>query len=108
MDYRELIEKVLKGRSVNATAKALGIPQPTLSRYVSGERIPDYEYGFTLVKEAGIGLAEGFEALAEAERNYKISKSKKQHGFVQIPYLFIVGGGGIVAFLSILCQIGYP
>jgi predicted transcriptional regulator len=104
MNYEELIAKVLKGRSVNAAAKEIGIPQPTLSRYVKAERIPDCDIGLLLVEEAGIDPIEGFKTLAEATKNYKIASMKKQQGFVQPDLLFTLGGGVVVAFLSILCQ----
>jgi hypothetical protein len=108
MEYNELIERVLKGRSVNATAKAIGIPQQTLDKYVKAERMPDFDTGMTLIQEAGVSKDEGFETLAVATRRHKVVTLKKQQGFVQTGLLFTLGQGTIVAILSILCQIRYP
>jgi hypothetical protein len=107
MKYLELIEKAMKGRKIFPLAQEWGMNDMTLRRYVTGERMPDFDTALRMVKEAGLSKEEGFEILAEEERRRQIAKLKKQQGFVQIPYLFIVGGGGIVAFLSILCQIRY-
>lgn len=70
----------LQGRSVNATAQALGIPLATFQRYASGERIPDCWNGLKIVQAAGVDLATGFVTLAEAQRHYtekKLPKSNK-------------------------------
>lgn len=101
MEYEELIEKVLKGRTVNATAKAIGVPQPSLDKYVKKTTIPDCDNGYKMVVAAGIDLKEGFETLAKAERLHKL---RKQKGFVQTDLLFLCGGGVFVAILSILCK----
>lgn len=71
MDYNELIALALQGRSVNATSKALGIPLATFQRYVSGERLPDFDYGLRIVQAAGISLEEGFLILAKQQREYR-------------------------------------
>lgn len=78
MDYNTLMELALQGRSVNETARALGIPQPTLHRYVQGERVPDFDSGLRLVEAAGVDLAEGFRILAKRQREYKKSKNVVQ------------------------------
>jgi transcriptional regulator with XRE-family HTH domain len=71
MDYKELVALARQGRSINETAHALGIPQPTMHRYAKGERIPDFDIGLRIVQAANVDLAEGFLVLAEAQRQYK-------------------------------------
>jgi hypothetical protein len=107
MNYDELIAKALNGRSVNSTARAWGLPQPTLDRYVKGVSLPDYDLAEKIFADAGVDDGTGFKVLAEEARNRKARtfKLKKQDGFVQTDLLFILGGGWIVAVLSILCQI---
>lgn len=78
MDYKELIELALQGRSVNSAANALGIPQPTFQRYVKGERMPDFDYGLRIVQAAGVDLQEAFLLLATTEREYKRKVSKRK------------------------------
>jgi len=102
MDYDEFIEKVLRGRTVNAAAKAIGVPQPSLDKYVKKVTIPGIENGYKMVAAAGIDFKEGFETLANAERLHKL---KKQSGFVQTQLLLLCGGGVGVVILSILCKI---
>jgi hypothetical protein len=106
MEYQELIAKALNGRSVNSMARQWGVAQPTLDRYVKGYALPNYDLALKIVKEAGIDPAEGFEILAKQERQHRVKnfKLKAQDGFVQTDLLFILGGGWIVAILSILCQ----
>lgn len=103
MNYQELIAMALKGRSVNSMARTWGVPQPTLARWIKGDRLPDYDVALKIVKEAGVDPAEGFEILANAERAHKVKGFQLQAGFVQIGILPFVGGAGIV-ILSILCQ----
>ena len=73
MDYMEAIEKALKGRSVNATAKAWGIPQTTLDRYVKLKQLPDYVTARKIAFEAGISDGDMLKILSveEAKRNAK-------------------------------------
>ena len=71
MNYSELIEKAMKGRSVNALAKSWDMEQKTLSRYVKGERMPDFDLALKLVEEAGVDPAEAFRTLAEEAKNHR-------------------------------------
>lgn len=106
MNYAELIDKAMKGRAVLAVAREWGINNVTLTRYVKGERMPDFDTALKMIKEAGLGTAEGFEMLAEEERSRKARNFRlvKQNGFAQIAILPLISGAGIV-ILSILCQI---
>jgi DNA-binding phage protein len=54
MNYQELIAKALHGRSVNATAKTWGMAQPTLDRYMRGERIPDFNTTMKIIEDSGV------------------------------------------------------
>lgn len=76
MSYLELVQKALKGRSVNAAAKAWQVPQKTLDTYAKGKRLPGYELALIMAKEAGISGTEMLETLAEEEvkRRSKIEK----------------------------------
>ena len=81
MSYQELIAKAMKGRSVNALAKALHVPQPTMRNYCNGDRLPDYVTAFALAKEAGIDVREMFMALVEEEARKKGLMEKISQGF---------------------------
>jgi hypothetical protein len=67
MDYRVFMEKVLAGRSVNATAKALGIPQKTLEGYVKERSFPGCAMTIKLAEAAGISVQEAVDAVAKRE-----------------------------------------
>ena len=105
MNYQELIEKALKGRSTYAMSKHWGIGQMTLSRYIKGERLPDYDTALKIAKEAGIEPGDAFETLAAEERMRKARQLSAQSGFVQTDLLLIVATCGLAALYFILCQI---
>ncbi|WP_293775736.1 hypothetical protein [uncultured Oxalicibacterium sp.] len=65
MTYDELIEKVLKGRSVNATAKAIGLPQKTMDQYVKATNLPDCERAVLLANAAGVSIEEAVLAIVK-------------------------------------------
>ena len=71
MSYAELIQRALKGRSVNSTAKAWGINQKTLDRYVKGQLIPTFSAALIMAKEAEMDAKEVMEMLATEEQNRK-------------------------------------
>lgn len=79
LEYLELIQLAMQGRSVNATSQALGIPLATFQRYASGERIPDCWNGLKIVQAAGVSLDTGFLCLAEAQRKYNQRRPGKSH-----------------------------
>lgn len=66
MTYSELIARALKGRSVNRTAKDLGIPQKTLDQYTKG-RLPNFRTAWRLAEEAEMDPREVFALLAEED-----------------------------------------
>ena len=84
MSYQELIAKAMKGRSVNALAKALHVPQPTMRNYCNGDRLPDYTTAAALAKEAGVEVAEMFLALVEEEAKKKGLTAKIAEGFKKL------------------------
>ncbi|MDQ1921567.1 helix-turn-helix domain-containing protein [Massilia pseudoviolaceinigra] len=102
MNYEELIAKALKGRSINSMAKAWGVNQPTLSRWVNGQRLPDYNTALKIAKEAGVEPGEAFEVFAAQERNHSSKNFRLQQGFVQTELLLLLTVAGGVT-LSILC-----
>ena len=67
MTYEDLMEKVLAGRSVNATAKALGIPQKTLEGYVKAKSFPGCAMTKRFADVAGVSLEDAVEAVAVRE-----------------------------------------
>lgn len=81
MSYLEMIERALKGRSVNAAAKAWHIPQSTLFKYTKGERLPDYATAKVIATDAGIDLAEAFNLLANEEAKRKSKTEKISESF---------------------------
>lgn len=81
MSYAEIIKRALKGRSVNATAKAWGIQQMTLNRYAKGDRLPDYLTAKIIAEEAGISGGEMLEILAQEEAKKRGKLEKISEGF---------------------------
>jgi protein-disulfide isomerase-like protein with CxxC motif len=71
MDYKNLIEKALNGRSVNKAAHDWGIPQKTLDNYVKGTRLPDYQTALIIAAEAGIEAGEMMKVCAAEEAKKK-------------------------------------
>jgi len=104
MKYSELIELALKGRSVNSMARTWGVPQPTLAKYMQGNRLPDYDLALKIAIEAGVEPGEAFVTLAEEQRNLKSKNFKLQRGFVQTDLLLAMATGGISVLVFILCQ----
>ena len=95
MNYSELIARALNGRSTYAVAKLLGINQVTLSRYIKGERLPDFDTALKLANEAGVAPGEAFETLAAEQRMHKSKQFKLQSGFVQTDLLLFLATAGI-------------
>lgn len=69
MTYQELIQKARNGRSVHATALALGIPSTTFQRYAKGTRFPTAETTVRIADAAGVDLAEAVRAIAQAQED---------------------------------------
>jgi plasmid maintenance system antidote protein VapI len=67
MKYSELMDKALHDRTVNKAATEMGIPQPSLDRYVKGQRLPTYAAALILAKEAGVSAAQALCAIAAEE-----------------------------------------
>lgn len=99
MNYSEMIEKALKGRSVNSMAKAWGLPQPTLDRYIKGERMPDWNTGLKIAQEAGVDPKVAFELFAAEERNHKARSIRVQMGNVKEGALAAIGAVALVVTL---------
>lgn len=78
MDYKTLIDLARNGRSINATANALGVPLATFQRYASGERFPDFDIGLRIVEAAGVDLATGFLTIASAQKDFKLRNNRMQ------------------------------
>ncbi len=99
MKYSELIEKALKGRSVNSMARTWGVPQPTLAKYMQGDRLPDYDLALKIALEAGVEPGDAFLTLAQEQRNLKAKNFKLQRGFVQTPLLLTMTAGSAILLM---------
>lgn len=99
MKYSELIEKALKGRSVNSMARTWGVPQPTLAKYMQGDRLPDYDLALKIALEAGVEPGDAFLTLAQEQRNLKAKNFKLQRGFVQTPLLLTMTAGSTILLM---------
>lgn len=102
MNYEELVEKALRGRSIAAMAREWGLNQPTLHRYVKGGRLPDYDTALKMAKEAGVDPTVAFEALAAEERVQRVKNFKLQMGFVQTDLLLSIATLGVLPLLYIM------
>lgn len=71
MNYEKLIELVLDGRSTNATAKALGLPQKTFESYVKAIHFPPCSTTMLMAKAAGVDLETAVKAVAKKELEVK-------------------------------------
>jgi transcriptional regulator with XRE-family HTH domain len=67
MRYDELIAKVLNGKSVNAVALEMNIPQKTMDRYVKAETMPSVSVALRFAERAGVPIEEAMRAIAERE-----------------------------------------
>lgn len=65
MSYQELIAKVLNGKSVNATAKALGESQKTFERYVKAVNMPPCTTAVKMARAANMPIEEVVLTIAE-------------------------------------------
>ena len=85
MEYSEFVAAALKGRSVNSMAKAWGVQQRTLDRYVKGTHLPDYHTAMLMAQEAGVAIDTTFVLLAREE-------SKRKKAGVAFAILAIAAG----------------
>lgn len=81
MSYLEIVQRALKGGSVNAAAKRWGVPQPTLDKYAKAMRLPDYLTAKKIAIDAGVSAEEMLDALAEEEVKMKARKEKISKSF---------------------------
>jgi hypothetical protein len=80
MKYEELIALVLQGRSVNATSKAIGLPQRTLDEYVKAKNLPDCERAIVLARAAGVSIEEAVLAIAAKKAELR---PERVHSFLR-------------------------
>lgn len=99
MNYAEMIDKAMKGRSVNSLAKEWGLQQRTLDRYVKGQSMPDYTTVRKIAKEAGITGDEVLEILEHEEQSHKVKNFKLQMGFARPAFLAAVAATTMVVTL---------
>lgn len=81
MNYSDVMARALKGRSVNAAARDMGLPQQSLSRWVLGKNLPDYSSAAILAAEASVSLGEMMRVLVEEDQRRKLSKDILTAGF---------------------------
>ncbi|MDB5990982.1 MAG: hypothetical protein JWQ10_2385 [Herbaspirillum sp.] len=105
MNYKDVIVKATKGRSVNSLAKAWGVPQKTMESYIKGFTLPDPCTAIILADEAGIGHGKMLEILAQ---EYKMKKATRPRGSAAFQNKSsLVARGGIeppTQGFSILCS----
>jgi hypothetical protein len=105
MDYRDVIAKATKGKSVNSLARAWGVPQKTLESYIKGFTLPDPSTAIILADEAGIDHGKMLEILAHEYKMKKAARPKGSTAFQNKSSL--VARGGIeppTQGFSILCS----
>lgn len=81
MNYSDVMARALKGRSINAAARDMGLPQQSLSRWVLGKNLPDYSSAAVLAAEANVSLGEMMRVLVEEDQRRKVSKDMIAAGF---------------------------
>lgn len=89
MNYKELIDKALKGKSVNRAAHEWGIPQSTLDKVAKGTRLPDYQTGLILAREAGIEPGEVMRICAAEEAQKKPRGMFLEYGLATVSSMLI-------------------
>lgn len=92
MNYSEMIDRALKGRSVTSVAKEWGLQQRTLDRYVKGQSIPDVPTIRKIAREAGISGDEALEIIEIQEYEHKAKNFKLQMGFAHAGLLAMLAG----------------
>ena len=71
MEYQELIERALKGRSVRRAAMMWDVPPPTMDRYARGERMPDVSTILKIIEDSGVSADEALKIIAAQEQLLK-------------------------------------
>jgi hypothetical protein len=89
MDYEKLMEKVLQGKSVNARAKEIGLPQKSLDQYVKANRLPDCEVAITLANAAGVSIEETVMAIAAKKAELR---PERVHSFLRPAMASVLAG----------------
>lgn len=79
MNYQEVMQRALKGRSVNAAAKDMGLPQQSLNRWVLGKNLPDYASAAILAAEARLSLGEMMRVLVDEDQRRKLALIYGRH-----------------------------
>ena len=90
MNYQELIEKALAGRSIRRTAEEWDVPQATLNKYMRGDRTPDVATIRKIIKDAGVSADEALAVIELQEQHHKIgrpSQSRTGHQRIMSPLL---------------------
>lgn len=104
MNYSEMIDRALKGRSVNSLAKEWGVQQRTLDRYVKGQSMPDYTTVRRIAKEAGISGDQALEILELEEQSHKVKNFKLQMGSAKVGSLAAIAGISLAVTLFLTPQ----
>lgn len=71
MEYRELIDLALRGRSVRKAALMWNVPPPTMDRYARGERTPDVGTILRIIEDSGVGAVEALKIIAAQQQLLK-------------------------------------
>jgi transcriptional regulator with XRE-family HTH domain len=90
MDYHELIERALCGRSIRRTAEEWNVPQATLNKYMRGDRTPDVATIRKIIKDAGVPADEALAVIEMQEQHQKDGGppvSRTRHQRIMSPLL---------------------
>jgi len=68
MEYQELIDRALRGRSVRKAAMMWDVPPPTMDRYARGERTPDVGTILKIIEDSGVSADEALKIIAAQEQ----------------------------------------
>lgn len=92
MEYQELIEKALNGRSVRRAAMMWDVPPPTMDRYARGERMPDVGTILKIIEDSGVSADEALKIIAAQEQLLKSgrpSRSRTAHQRIMRHILYL-------------------
>ncbi len=67
MEYQELMERALRGRSVRKAAQMWGVHSATMDKYARGERVPNYKVTQCIIEDSGTPAEEVLRVIAALE-----------------------------------------
>jgi len=77
MNYSDILERAIKGRSINSISKAWDVPQPVLRRYLTGQRLPSFKVAKLIASAANISASLMLDTLVKEEEERKQEEERK-------------------------------